>query len=249
MTKMLTLKNGDKLAYNKTDGKSPGVIFLTGFLSDMTGGKAVSLEQLCKNLGHSFLRFDYRGHGASEGDFMQQHIGSWLDDALAVLDELTEGPQILVGSSMGGWIMTLVAMRRPERIKGMVGIAAGTDFTEDLIWANATDEMKDAWDTHGYFKYTVDSPEPFTYTLTKGLITEGRNHLLLGSEIPFNGAVHLIHGMQDEDVPWQKSVELAEALTSQDVKITLVKDGGHRLSEPNQIELLHDAVKELLIKV
>ncbi|WP_029010620.1 alpha/beta hydrolase [Azospirillum halopraeferens] len=237
------------IAYRHTPGRPgdgrPGVMFLGGFMSDMTGTKARALEARAVAEGIAFTRFDYGGHGASSGRFEDGTIGAWLDDALAVLDAVPRGPQVLVGSSMGGWMMLLVARQRPERVAGLVGIASAPDFTEDLIWARldeatrATILREGRWHRpSAYF----DTPKPVTRTL----IEEGRNHLLLRAPVPFAGPVRLLHGMRDEDVPWQTSVRLAEALTTADVRLTLVKDGDHRLSRDSDLDLIARAVGELV---
>jgi pimeloyl-ACP methyl ester carboxylesterase len=213
-------------------------------MSDMTGGKATALEAWARRCGRDFVRFDYRGHGASSGRFEDATIGDWAGDAVAVLDALTEGPQILVGSSMGGWIMLLAALARLERVAGLVGIAAAPDFTEDLIWARATPRQRRMLETVGY----VDNPSAYSetpYRISRQLIDEGRNHLLLRRPIPLGCPVRLIHGMEDADVPWQTSLRLAEALESGDVEVTLVKGAAHRLSEPNDLARLARTVEDL----
>lgn len=237
--------DGEKIAYCTSKGDQPGIIFLNGFMSDMQGTKAQYLQNYCHDKGYAFLRFDYFGHGESSGDFKEGTIGRWLDDTLAVIDQLTEGPQILVGSSMGGWLMLLAALRRPDRIKGLVGIATGADFTEDLILANATDEMHESWEKQGYFIEETESPDDFKYTITKELVREGRDHLLMRDPIPYKGFVHLIHGMKDADVPYENSLKIAALLESEDVNVTLVKNGGHRLSEPPELRLIVDAIEGL----
>lgn len=248
----LTRADGTVLAYYKTTaGKArtevanpPGLVFLGGFMSDMSGSKAQALEAYARARGRDFLRFDYRGHGASSGRFEEATVGAWADDAVAVLDELTAGPQILVGSSMGGWIMLLAALARPQRVAGLVGIAAAPDFTEDLIWARATTAQQAALESLGY----VDNPSDYSetpYRITRRLIEEGRRHLLLAKPIPLTCPVRLIHGLADADVPWQTSLRLAEALESRDVEVTLVKGGGHRLSEPQDLARLEQVIEAL----
>lgn len=249
----LARDDGTVLAYYKTEPRKasgqraaggPGVIFLGGFMSDMSGTKAMALEAWAQRRGRDFVRFDYRGHGASSGRFDEATIGDWAGDAVAVLDALTEGPQILVGSSMGGWIMLLAALARPERVAGLIGIAAAPDFTEDLIWARATPEQRRALGSVGY----LDSPSAYSgtpYRITWRLIEEGRRHLLLGKPIPLACPLRLIHGMEDVDVPWQTSLRLAEALEGGDVEVALVKGAAHRLSEPPDLERLERTVEAL----
>ncbi len=214
-------------------------------MSDMTGSKALSLESFARERGQAFLRFDYQGHGASTGRFDDGTIGSWTADAVAALDALTEGPQVLVGSSMGGWIMLLAALARPQRIAGLLGIAAAPDFTENLMWQAYPQEVRDTLRREGVYREPSDyGDEP--YTITMRLIEEGREHLLLREAIPIACPVRLIHGVADPDVPWQTSIRLAKQLESADVEVTLVKSGGHRLSEPEDLDRLCSTLEGLL---
>ncbi len=232
-----------RLAYRATAGNGPGVVFLGGFGSDMTGTKAVALEAWAQEAGRAFLRFDYRGHGRSEGQFEDATIGDWLADALAVFDAATAGPQVVVGSSMGGWIALLLALARPERVQAMVGVAAAPDFTERLMWRGMSEAERRALLTEGVLRPPSQYGEPIPITLK--LIEEGRSHLLLERPIPFTGPVRLLQGQRDPDVPWQHSLKVAEMLESDDVRVTLVKDGDHRLSRPADIALLTRTVEEL----
>jgi pimeloyl-ACP methyl ester carboxylesterase len=243
---ILTRDNDSMIAYRHTPGKGPGVMFLTGFKSDMEGGKALALETFCKERGHAFTRFDYSGHGESSGTFEDGAIGEWADDAVAVLDHVTEGPQILVGSSMGGWMMLLTALARPERVCGLVGIAAAPDFTRDLIPQALNDHQKAELETTGYCEIPncYDDDEP--YRIGKKLLDEGNNHILLDDEIPLEMPVRLIHGLLDEDVPWQTALKIMEKVRSQDVEVQFVKSGDHRLSEPHDIARLLRTVGALL---
>ena len=227
---------------------SPGIVFMGGFRSDMTGNKALALEQMCRETGRHFVRFDYFGHGKSPGDFNEGSIGRWKDDAIAVLDRLTDGPQILVGSSMGGWIMLLAALARPRRVAGLVGIAAAPDFTEDLIWQRASPEIRATLERDGvYFEPTEYDDAP--YPITMKLIEDGRNHLLLERPIPIHCPVRLFHGMRDASVPWTIAARLSDALLTDDVRIFLVKDGDHRLSRDGDVERLCAAVNGLCRQV
>ncbi|MGF1595255.1 MAG: alpha/beta fold hydrolase [Kiloniellaceae bacterium] len=250
----LAREDGTVLAYYKTRARkastqdepaAPGLVFLGGFMSDMSGGKAVALERFARDRGWDFVRFDYRGHGLSSGRFEDGTVGLWADDAVAVLDAVTDGPQILVGSSMGGWIMLLAALARPERVAGMVGIAAAPDFTEDLLWGRATAAQRAALQAAGH----IDVPSAYDdrpYRITRRLIEEGRDHLLLRAPIPLTCPLRLIHGLGDEDVPWQTSLRLAEAIAGDDVEVTLVKGAAHRLSEPADLARLERIVAELV---
>ena len=245
---MLVAPDGATIAYRQTPGKGPGVMFLTGFRSDMSGGKALAVEALCRAQGRAFVRFDYTGHGLSSGAFADGTIGRWTEDALGVLDRVTQGPQVLVGSSMGGWIALLLARARPERIAGLVGIAAAPDFTEDLVHDVLDADARERLARDGQIVMpSAYDPEPCV--ITRRLIEEGRNHLLLRAPIAFAAPVRLIHGMEDHDVPWQTSLKLAERLAGADVEITLVKDGRHRLSEPADLARLAAIVDALLQKI
>lgn len=244
----ITREDGEKIAYYKTDGRGPGVVFLTGFKSDMEGGKALVLEEMCKAQGRAFLRFDYQGHGASSGDFLDGTIGRWADDAVFALDNLTEGPQVLVGSSMGGWIMLLATLKRPDRIAGLVGTAAAPDFTEDLMWDTFTEaQKKEMLDTGRIEIPNCYDDEP--YYISKNLIDEGRNNLLLRAPLAITCPVRLIQGMQDEDVPWETAQRIVDKLESADVELTLVKDGDHRLSEGRHLARLCRTVSTLLDQI
>lgn len=238
--------DGSTLAYYRSVGATPGVVFLTGYMSDMTGSKAIHLERFCRARGLAYLRFDYFGHGASSGDFIDGTIGRWADDAVFALDHLCDGPQVLVGSSLGGWIMLLAALRRPERVAGLIGIASAPDFTEDLIPGLMSDEQRAILERDGVVPLASPyDPEPTP--VTKLILSEGRNHLVLRKEIPLDCPVRLIHGMMDPDVPWETSLCLANALRTSDVSLTLVKGGAHRLSEPEDLERLSETL-DLLLK-
>lgn len=238
------------IAYRHTpaadpESRTPGVLFLGGFMSDMTGTKATALEDWAVSRGLGFTRFDYQGHGASSGRFADGTIGLWADDALAVLDRVTIGPQILVGSSMGGWMMLLTALRRPDRVAALVGIAPAPDFTEDLMWDLFDAETRRAiMETGVWLRPSEYGPEP--QPITRALIEEGRDHLLLRGPLAIDRPVRLLHGMADPDVPWEVSLKLSAALTTDDVRVTLVRDGDHRLSRDQDIALLCRTVGDLV---
>ncbi|HEX3500790.1 MAG TPA: alpha/beta hydrolase [Stellaceae bacterium] len=242
---ILARADGATIAYHRLDGKSPGIVFLGGFRSDMTGSKAMALEAFCRARGQAFLRFDYFAHGASSGEFAEATIGRWRDDVLAVLDALTAGPQILVGSSIGGWLMLLTALARPARIAALVGIAAAPDATEDLMWRRLSPAQQQAMRQGG--SLTVPSEyDPAGYLLTHRLIEEGRAHLLLRGPVALSCPVRLLHGMADRDVPWPTSLRLAERLASADVTLTLIKDGDHRLSGEADLARLRSILTALM---
>jgi pimeloyl-ACP methyl ester carboxylesterase len=231
------------IAYHHTPGRTPGVVFCGGFMSDMTGTKATALEAACRDSGRQYTRFDYSGHGQSEGAFTEGTIGQWAADAQTVLDQVTEGPQIVVGSSMGGWIMLLLARARPERIAGLVGIAPAPDFVLRM-WEDFPEEIRETMRREGvYLRPSEYSEEP--YAITMNLIEDGRKHLVLQQPMALACPVRILHGMQDPDVPWQNSLELVDKLDSDDVVLTYVKAGDHRLSEPSDIARLIATVEEL----
>lgn len=241
----LRLPDDSRLAYTHHAGSGPGILFLSGFNSDMQGNKALALDAWCRQRGRQFTRFDYFGHGQSSGAVEEGCIGRWRDDALTVLDQVTEGPQLLVGSSMGGWIMLLVALQRPQRLRGLVGLAAAPDFTARLA-QNLSPSQRQQLAGTGYadLPNCYDDGEP--YRIGRHMLEEGAAHLLLGSEIAVDLPVRLIHGQRDDDVPWQLSLELAQRLRSADVEVQLVKSGDHRLSEPADLQRLRAVVEQLL---
>lgn len=228
--------NGATIAYHHTPGLIPGVIFCTGFKSDMQGGKALALEAWCRGRGRQFTRFDYQGHGESSGDFEEGTIGQWRDDALSVLDEVTNGPQIIVGSSMGAWMMLLISLARPERIAGLLGLAPAPDFTEHMRSVALSGAQLASLSSQGYCDIHTQYDDCQPYRIRQTLLDEGGNHLLLHAEIPIEVPVRLIHGLQDPDVPWQRSMDIMDKLRSTDVEVQLIKSGQHRLSEPEDLQ-------------
>jgi len=238
--------DGIGLAYELAAGSSPTLVFLPGFMSNMSGDKATMLAALAAAHGHASLRLDYSGHGASGGRFEDGTIGRWAEDALVLIDRLTEGPIVLVGSSMGGWIALLVALARTARVQALVGIAAAPDFTEDLIWADLPDCGRAKMLRDGVQR--SPSAHDGEQIITLGLIEDGRRHLVLRGPIALSCAVRLLHGQMDADVPWQTALQLAERVQGNDVQITLVKDGGHRLSRPQDLAALARIVTPLLVQ-
>ena len=211
----------------------------------MTGTKALFLEDFCRRRGRALVRFDYFGHGASSGDAALGTVGGWAEDAVAVLDSLTEGPQILVGSSMGGWIMVLAALARTERVRALVGVAAAPDFTEDLVWPRLSlTQQQELRDSGAVTLPSEYDPAGYTYRL--GLFEDGKRHLVMREVIALECPVRLLHGMRDVAVPWQRSLSLAERLDSRDVVVTLVKDGDHRLSSEADLARLGRTLDALL---
>ncbi len=242
----LSLDDDITIAYRKTEGVSPGVVYLGGFMSDMQGTKARMLDDHCRATGRSFLRFDYQGHGESSGEFTDGTIGSWARDAIAILDHCTSGPQLLVGSSMGGWIMLLAALARPERICALLGIAAAPDFTEDLLWASMDDDSRQELRKTGLVYEPAEEGSEDMHPITLDLVEEARQHLLLRSEIPLLCPVRLLQGMCDTVVPWSTPGLITEKLQSKDVQIHLIKEGDHRLSREQDLLQIRRIVDSMI---
>ena len=242
--RFLPREGGDRLAWRRVEGRGPTVIWLGGFRSDMSGTKAQALADWASSRGHAFLRFDYAGHGESSGDFADGTIGRWRDDALAVIDQLTEGPLLLVGSSMGGWIAALAALARPERVAGLVLIAPATDFTEALLWPVLPEAARAAVERDGGWMAPSEYGEP--YPFTRALFEDGRRWSLLPGPIALAAPVRILQGGLDPDVPWTHALKLVEALAGPDVTFTLVKDGDHRLSRPQDLQRLTGEVEALI---
>ncbi len=240
----LDLPDGSRLAYRALAGAGPTVVFLGGFTSDMTGTKATALEGHCRLRGRGFVRFDYFGHGVSTGGFAYATLGRWVEDALVVVDLATRGPVVLVGSSMGGWVMVRAALARPGRVAGLVGIAAAPDFTAELIEPGMDEGARRSLEARGVaWMPNRYGEEPIP--ITRAFLAEARDHLVLGGPIPIRCPVRLVHGLEDPDVPWELSLRLARALEADDVTLTLVKGAGHRLSGPEDLRRLFAAVDEL----
>ena len=236
------------IAVRAREGKSPGLFWLGGFKADMQGTKAEALDRWAQAQGRACLRFDYSGHGLSSGDFNDGTIGRWLEESVAVYTQFAQGPQVVVGSSMGGWLALLLARELRKRkgaapIVGMVLIAPAVDFTEELMWKQFPDAIKrEIEDKGAWTRPSEYSAEP--YPITKRLIEDGRKHLLLGGLIETGCPAHILQGVQDPDVPWRHAVELVSRFARDDVVLTLIKDGDHRLSRPEDIERLIAAVAE-----
>lgn len=227
---------GIKIAFRRSRGRvgKAGIVWMGGFHSDMLGEKATVLHQAAVEAGRSYVRFDYLGHGESGGEFADGTIGRWRSDALEVLEKLTDGPQVVVGSSMGGWMALLAALAKPERVKGLVLLAPAPDFTDKLMWASFDDNQKRQIMEDGF--WTRPSPyDAAGYPITRELINEGREWNVLDDEIAVDAPVRILQGGLDTDVPWTHSLDLADKLRSKDVVWSLVKDGDHRLSRPQDL--------------
>ena len=248
-TQFLTAPNGDRIAYvaRQTASTRPGVLFLGGFMSDMTGSKATTLEDYCIQNDLNFVRFDYHGHGVSEGIFAEGTISRWTESALAVLDQITSGPQILVGSSMGGWIALRVILERPGRVAGFIGIAAAPDFVDRLA-----DQIPPAgWDKMMKDGF-VDLPSDYgdePYRFTRDLVLDGRRARVLEKLQAVTCPVRLIQGLDDPDVPWQSALDLANRLSHTDVDLTLVPGGDHRLSNEKDLQRLTTTLTGLVTEL
>lgn len=237
----LELANGERLAFRFAPGAAPAIVFLPGYMSDMAGGKATAVFDWARARGRACLMFDYSGCGESSGDFADGTLSRWRDEALLLIKGLQLDSVVLVGSSMGGWLMLMVAMALPDTVKGLVGVAAAPDFTE---WGIALMDKALLADGEIVWEDNPYGPEP---TPTHpGFWMDGQANLMLTREIPFDGPVRLLHGQADPDVPWELSLQLAETLRSSDVQVTLIKDGDHRLSRDADIALLLDRLGDLL---
>ena len=238
-TASLARSDGERLAWRRVEGRGPCVVWLGGFRSDMMGGKAEALAQWARDQGRPFLRFDYFGHGESTGDFLDGSITRWRQDVLAVIDELTEGPLVLVGSSMGGWLALLAAAARPHRVRALALVAPAPDFTEALLKPSLSAQALGALERDGVWMAAPD------YPITRRLIEDGARWSVLPGPLGFDGPVRILQGGRDESVPWTHAHELVRAIQSPDVVFTLIKDGDHRLSRPQDLARLIAAVEEL----
>lgn len=243
----LTNTRGEHVAYRRLQGRSPGIVFLGGFHSCMQGTKANVLEQWCKERGQGFVRFDYAGHGESQGNFTEGCISSWLADTLLVIDEATDGPQLLVGSSMGAWIMLLAALNRPQKVCALLGIASAADFTEVLYQERLSESQREDLMRHG----AVSMPSAYEeepVICTRLLVEDGRENLLLEDDIELTVPCRFVHSIDDPDIPWHTSLQIMERIQSQDARLILLKDAGHRLSRPQDLALVVSTLDELLTR-
>jgi pimeloyl-ACP methyl ester carboxylesterase len=239
-----------RIAVRGRPGAAPGLFWLGGFNSDMKGAKAQAIDEWAAAHGRACLRFDYSGHGESGGKFEDGTIGRWLEDSLAVFEQFCAGPQVVIGSSMGGWIALLLARevaKRPRNasLAGLVLIAPAPDFTEELMWKGFSPEIRKEIETTGVWLRPSQYDDGAPYPITRALIEEGRNHLLLGGSIDVRCPVRILQGAQDPDVPWQHAFALAHRLPADDVVLTMIQDGDHRLSRPQDIARIIAAVAEM----
>ena len=245
MTEFLDTPQGSRIAYDLTAGQGVGVVFLGGFRSDMQGTKAVALQDWARRAGRPFLRFDYSGHGESGGACLDGCIGDWLADAEAAISALTTGPQVLVGSSMGGWISLLLARRMPQRVAGLVTIAAAPDFTENGFWAGFSDEQRQALLATGRVELPSDySDEP--YVITRRLIEDGRQNLIFDRPLPLPFPARFLQGTADADVPVEWAMRLLDHAQGADMRLVLVKGADHRFSTPECLNLICASIEDVL---
>ena len=243
-TEYLETAQGRRLAYHKSEGAGPTIVFLGGLKSDMEGTKAVHLEAWARARGLGFLRFDYSGHGESSGAFTDGCIGDWHEDTVAALSALTDGPLVVVGSSMGGWQALLLARVMPERIAGLVTIAAAPDFTEDGYWAMFSDAQKAALEAVGHVELPSDYMEP--YVITKRMIEDGRDRLVLRKPLHLPFPVRFLQGTADTAVSTQTAVRLLDHATGPDMRLELVKDADHRFSDGPCLGLIERAILDVM---
>ncbi|MDP7149391.1 MAG: alpha/beta hydrolase [Paracoccaceae bacterium] len=244
MPQFLDTQSGRRIAFHKTEGQGPTVVFLGGFMSDMEGSKAIFLEDWARHTGHAYLRLDYSGHGQSSGSFTEGSIGDWFADAREVIEARTAGDLILVGSSMGGWISLLLAREMAHRIKGLITIAAAPDFTEDSMFAGFDDAQKAALDRDGIVYLPSDYGDP--YPITKRLIEEARNNLVMRSPMRFGFPVRMLQGTEDTAVTRETALRLLDHIEAEDMRLTFVKGGDHSLSTPENLALIRGAIDGVL---
>jgi pimeloyl-ACP methyl ester carboxylesterase len=241
---LLPSSAGYNIAYHHTWGEGVGIMFCCGFRSDMASTKAAAIAEWCADNSVSFTRFDYNGHGASEGNFTDFTIGRAIADATMILDDVTSDDIILVGSSMGAWVALSVALERKHRVRGLITVAAAPDFTEKLMYARLTPEQRRELEDEGQIWAHSDYANN-DYPITRNFIHEARKHLMLDDVIGLEMPIHLMHGQEDVDVPWETSVQLAEKIMGDEVTLTLIKDGDHRLNRPADLQILIDAIARM----
>jgi pimeloyl-ACP methyl ester carboxylesterase len=245
-TQYLETAQGRRLAYVKSEGQGPTIIFLSGLKSDMEGTKAVALEAWARSQGRAFVRFDYSGHGLSSGEFAQGSIGDWHEDTLEIVDKVIDGPVVGVGSSMGGWQSLLLARARPERLTGLVTIAAAPDFTQDGYWEGFSDDQKEQLESEGFVTLPSDYDED--YIITKRLIEDGRAHLVLRSPLALDIPTRFLQGSEDTAVPTSQAVKLFEHVSGDDIRLMLIKGADHRFSTPECLRTIEKMVKVVLAR-
>ncbi len=239
---------GDHIAYRKLVGERGSIVFFGGLASDMNGTKATAIYQFCKENNIALVLFDYLGHGYSSGNFINYTVSDWYENCIKVIDELTDGRQIIIGSSMGGWLMLLTALQLPKKISALIGISSAPDFTEDLIFKQLSNEQMAELDSHGIINFSSSGKDyHYTYKITKNLIIDGRKNLLFTKEeIKIECPIRLLHGMSDQDVPHYTALRIAEKIKSNDVEVRLVKSAEHNMSDGYSLKVLFDTIREFI---
>ena len=246
----LACRGGETLAYRRVNGDGPTVVWIGGFRSDMEGTKAMALDAAARERGWDYVRYDHFAHGQSSGDWRKATIGRWREDAICMIDNL-QGPVVVVGSSMGGWVALLLALARPGRMAGLVLINPAQDFTERLMWPGLADQERHTILRDGEILIVEEGPPGEglgEYVLTLTLFEEGRDWLLLGAPLPIAAPVHIFQGRADDVVPWRHATALVERLTGGDVRLDLIEGGDHRLSSPDDLERLIEAVERMRLQ-
>ena len=246
----LTCRGGETLAYRRVNGDGPTVVWIGGFRSDMEGTKALALDAAARKRGWDYVRYDHFAHGQSSGDWRKATIGRWREDAICMVDNL-QGPVVVVGSSMGGWVALLLALARPGRMAGLVLINPAQDFTERLMWPGLADHERHAILRDGEIVIVEAGPPGVglgEYVLTLTMFEDGRDWLLLGAPLPIAAPVHILQGRADDVVPWRHTTALVERLTGGDVHLDLIEGGDHRLSTPDDLERLIEAVERMRLQ-
>ena len=239
--------NNETIAYKKLQGNRGSIVFFGGFASNMNGNKATHLYKFCQKNDISLILFDYLGHGYSTGKFLDHTISDWYHNCFSIINELTYGKQIIIGSSMGAWLMLLIALRLPEKVASLIGISPAPDFTEDLIFNYLSNEQKNKLDNEGIINFSSQYDQNCTYQITKSLIEDGRKNLLLNKDsINLLCPVRLLHGINDKSVPYHISLNLAEKIKSPDIQVYLIKSAEHNMSDRHSIRLLFNTIEELL---
>ncbi len=237
----------DYVAYRKLVGERGSIVFLGGFASDMNGAKATAIYQFCKKNNIALVLFDYLGHGYSSGNFIDYTVSDWCENCIKVIDELTDGRQVIIGSSMGGWLMLLTALQLPQKILALIGISSAPDFTEDLIFKQLSNAQIEELDSHEIIDFSPRQDNHYTYKITKNLIIDGRKNLLFTQEeIKVECPIRLLHGMSDQDVPYYTSLKIVEKVQSDDVKVDLIKSAKHNMSDGYSLRVLFDTIREFV---
>ncbi|MDD9331541.1 MAG: alpha/beta hydrolase [Wolbachia sp.] len=239
-------ESNNYIAYQKLPGKKASIVFFGGFASNMSGTKATAIRKFCQKNDIALTLFDYFGHGDSSGNFTDHTISDWHKNCVRVVNELTSDKQIIIGSSMGGWLMLLTALQLPKKVAVLIGISSAPDFTEDLIFKQLSNKQKEELDYSGVIDFTSDHDKNCTYKITKNLVEDGRKNLLLNKEIDINCPVRLLHSTNDKDVPYQTSLNLAEKIKSTDVEVHLVKSAEHNMSDDRSLGVLFKTIGEFL---